>query len=69
MLIFRFYFGTTDGWCPMSYVEDMKTKLGDNIDAHICTEGIEHAFVIKGSHKMADIASNWHKEKQGRDLE
>lgn len=49
-----FYFGTTDGWCPLSYAENMKTIL-PGMNFKICDKGFEHAFVIKSSSEMAAI--------------
>lgn len=48
-----FYFGTTDEWVPLEYVEDMKNKL-PNMDYQVCEKGMEHAFVIKDSALMAE---------------
>nr|XP_018908441.1 PREDICTED: lipid droplet-associated hydrolase isoform X1 [Bemisia tabaci] len=57
----RFYFGTTDGWCPVSYYENLRKKC-PQADAILCPSNIKHAFVISSSHDMADLISKWIKE-------
>lgn len=49
-----FYFGLNDNWCPLHFVDSMKEKI-PNLKHAICTEGIEHAFVVKDSRSMASI--------------
>jgi len=51
---FYFYFGTTDKWCPLEYVEEMKTRLL-KMNFKICDKGFEHAFVIQSSVEMAAV--------------
>lgn len=53
-----FYYGTSDGWCPLSYAERMKTRLPKGhvfIDESEC----EHAFVVKESEVMAQIMAKF----------
>ncbi|KAK0404247.1 hypothetical protein QR680_017362 [Steinernema hermaphroditum] len=50
--VIHFYYGTTDGWCPLEYGEEMKKRIAASqvtIDEHGC----EHAFVIGESAVMA----------------
>jgi len=47
-----FYYGTTDGWCPLSYGEDMKELLPEE-QVLIDEEQCEHAFVIRDSDVVA----------------
>ncbi|CAG7709984.1 unnamed protein product [Allacma fusca] len=49
-----FYFGTTDGWCPVSYVHGMVDRIPE-LQYEICSRGFEHAFVIKNSKEMAGV--------------
>ena len=49
-----FYFGRTDGWCPLEFVEEMKVRL-PHIHHSICDQGLDHAFVISNSLEMASI--------------
>mmetsp|Transcript_8598 Transcript_8598/g.755 ORF Transcript_8598/g.755 Transcript_8598/m.755 type:complete len:126 (+) Transcript_8598:450-827(+) len=45
-----YYFGTKDGWVPMSYVNTL-TKTFPNMKYEIDKYGLEHAFVIGGGIK------------------
>ena len=56
---YRFYFGTIDNWCPLRYYEEMKSQLGDDLDAVVCQKKIEHAFVLSSSQEMANIIVEW----------
>jgi len=49
-----FYFGATDDWCPLEFVNVMTTQV-PGLKHDICTEGIRHAFVIEKSKRMASI--------------
>ena len=53
-----FYYGTSDTWCPTEYYYSMK-QLFPSGEIHLCSRGIEHAFVLKHSKEMASIMSNW----------
>ena len=47
-----FYYGTSDGWVPLTYAERMKTRLPNGyvfLDESKC----EHDFVIKDGEIMA----------------
>jgi len=48
------YFGATDKWCPLEYVEGMKAKF-PNLQHKICDKGIDHAFVVSSSEDMGEI--------------
>lgn len=54
----KLYYGTSDGWVPLTYCKELKQRDGD-IDAEICVFGLEHAFVLKSSQQMADLVSEW----------
>ena len=49
-----FYYGTSDGWVPLSYDERMKTIL-PNGHVFLDESDCEHAFVIKDGKIMAQI--------------
>ena len=53
-----FYYGTNDAWCPVDYYHSMK-RLFPSGDIHLCLHGIQHAFVVKDSKRMAVIVSDW----------
>ncbi len=57
-----FYYGTSDGWCPVDYYYDTKARF-PNGDIRLCKHGIEHAFVLESSELMADLVWNWMKEE------
>lgn len=48
------YYGTTDGWVPIKYYEELKKQIPD-IDAVLDDRKTEHAFVLKSSEPMAKI--------------
>lgn len=48
------YYGTNDGWVPLSYFKDIKNKM-PGIDARLDTYGMEHMFPFKSSETMADV--------------
>ncbi|EDV50144.1 lipid droplet-associated hydrolase [Drosophila erecta] len=50
--ILKFYYGTTDGWVPVSYYEQLK-KDYPKVDAQLDTKKIDHAFVLRHSQTMA----------------
>jgi len=56
------YYGAKDGWCPVSYYLDTKNRF-PGIDARLCENGFEHAFVLESSREMADQVSDWLREK------
>uniref|UniRef100_A0A914CGJ7 Lipid droplet-associated hydrolase n=1 Tax=Acrobeloides nanus TaxID=290746 RepID=A0A914CGJ7_9BILA len=49
-----FYYGTSDGWVPLSYAERMKTNL-PNGHVFLDESDCEHAFVIKDGEIMAQV--------------
>lgn len=51
------YYGTTDGWVPVKYYEELKKQIPD-VDAILDTHGIAHAFVLKSSEEMAQIVGD-----------
>lgn len=53
-----FYYGKTDGWCPVNYYEDMKRDFPE-ANIHLCEKGIPHAFVLGFSQEMAAMVADW----------
>jgi hypothetical protein len=49
-----FYFGTSDGWCPLHFATEMKA-LFPNMKHKICDKNFDHAFVISSSLEMASV--------------
>jgi hypothetical protein len=56
--ILTFYYGTTDGWVPISYYNEMKERV-PGVKAELCNRNIEHAFVLKQGPEMAQICGHW----------
>ena len=56
-----FYYGGADGWCPLSYYEDVLSVHGDHAvnNIKLCSKGYDHAFVIKNSTEVAEIVADW----------
>lgn len=57
-----FYYGKTDGWCPVKYYEDMKKDFPEG-DIRLCEKGISHAFVLGFSQEVAAIVADWMNHK------
>nr|XP_015855433.2 lipid droplet-associated hydrolase [Peromyscus maniculatus bairdii] len=57
-----FYYGRTDGWCPVKYYEDMKKDFPEG-DIRLCEKGISHAFVLGFSQEVAAIVADWMNHK------
>lgn len=53
-----FYYGKTDGWCPVKYYEDMKKDFPEG-NIYLCEKGIPHAFVLGFNQEMATIVADW----------
>merc|ERR1712130_80614 len=57
------YYGTTDGWCPLSYREKMLELVPElEQEARVCERGIAHAFVERSGSEMATIVADWMKK-------
>lgn len=54
------YYGASDGWCPQSYWEDMRARV-KGVEALLCEEGYQHAFVLKHSRQMGEKLARWMK--------
>lgn len=61
----KFYYGTKDAWVPTNYYHELIEKF-PGIDAELCEQEMEHAFVMKSGPKMARMVADWmlkHKSK------
>lgn len=58
LLLSRFYYGTIDNWCPLSFYESLKEKV-PNMNAVVCEKKMEHAFVLSSSNEMGEIVAEW----------
>ncbi|CRL08626.1 CLUMA_CG021663, isoform A [Clunio marinus] len=54
----KLYYAVVDDWVPLDAYDSLKTKI-PNIDAQVCTEGYEHAFVLKNGVEVGKIVSGW----------
>lgn len=54
----KLYYGTSDGWVPKSYQQDMIDKF-PGIDAELCKNGYEHAFVLSSSSEVGKMVAEW----------
>ncbi|KNC34320.1 hypothetical protein FF38_05989 [Lucilia cuprina] len=55
--LLKFYYGTTDGWVPVKYYNQIKEQFPE-IDAVLDTKKIDHAFVLRHSKPMASIVGD-----------
>ena len=53
-----FYYGVCDLWCPTDYYQSMKSEFPD-AEIHLCSDGLEHAFVLRSSARMAEIVTEF----------
>lgn len=59
----KFYYGTTDGWVPSHYYHKL-IKTFPGIDAELCSQKIDHGFVISHGPTMARMVSDWIKRQK-----
>ncbi|CAN7999057.1 unnamed protein product [Ixodes hexagonus] len=43
-----FYYGSRDGWCPVTYFQDMKQAFPD-ADLNLCKHNLKHAFTLEST--------------------
>ncbi|XP_066998972.2 lipid droplet-associated hydrolase [Anabrus simplex] len=60
---FFFYYGTTDGWVPVKYYEDLKKDHPD-VEAITCPYGYKHAFVLNSAKDVGSLVSKWIKSSK-----
>ncbi|XP_076764045.1 lipid droplet associated hydrolase sturkopf [Xylocopa sonorina] len=52
-----FYYGNCDGWVPIKFYHDLKSK-NPNINAELCKHGYQHAFVLRYEKQMGKIVGD-----------
>ncbi|KAJ3082027.1 hypothetical protein HDU99_003855, partial [Rhizoclosmatium hyalinum] len=52
------YYGPKDKWADESHFKDMKNRFPD-IQAILCTDNVQHDFVIHSSEQMARKVVQW----------
>ncbi|XP_015436696.1 PREDICTED: lipid droplet-associated hydrolase [Dufourea novaeangliae] len=52
-----FYYGNCDGWTPVQYYRNMKSKH-PNMNAELCKHGYHHSFVLQFDKEMGYIVGN-----------
>lgn len=52
-----FYYGACDGWTPVSYYRDLKTKHPE-VNAELCKRGFYHSFVLSHDKQMGQIVGD-----------
>lgn len=60
----RFYFGRTDSWCPLPYVEAMRSRMGARLRMELDGRSVPHAFVLGRAADMAETVAAWDKEEE-----
>ncbi|XP_036336935.1 lipid droplet-associated hydrolase [Rhagoletis pomonella] len=56
MPLLKLYYGTTDGWVPVKYYNQLCSRFPE-IDAELDKQCIDHAFVLRYSGSMSHIVS------------
>lgn len=59
--LMKFFYGTRDGWAPISYYNELIYNVPD-VDAELDKTNMPHTFVFKKNNQMADIVSKWIRE-------
>lgn len=54
----KLYYGASDRWAPVRYCESLKHEL-PGIDAQVCQQSFEHAFVLRYSKEVAHMVADW----------
>lgn len=52
-----FYYGSKDGWVPVSYYQNMRARFPD-VDMQLCKRGFYHSFVLQNSNDMGQLLGN-----------
>ncbi|XP_069951902.1 lipid droplet-associated hydrolase-like isoform X1 [Cherax quadricarinatus] len=52
------YYGAMDGWCPRIYRDELKLKV-EGVNAILCEDGYQHAFVLEYSEPMGQKIVEW----------
>lgn len=59
----KLYYGTIDGWVPTEYYYELIEKF-EGIDAELCKQKYEHAFVLKTGPEVGKMVSEWINQKR-----
>ncbi|XP_011866390.1 PREDICTED: UPF0554 protein C2orf43 homolog [Vollenhovia emeryi] len=51
------YYGASDGWAPVKYFRNIKSKYPD-LNAHLCQRGLQHSFVLNDDVVMGRIVAD-----------
>ena len=54
----KLYYGASDDWVPTEFYHDL-IKRFPSIDAELCKNGYEHAFVLKSGNEVGKMVSEW----------
>lgn len=54
----KLYYGTIDDWVPTEYYHEIVERFPD-IDAELCKQKYEHAFVLKTGPELGKMVSEW----------
>lgn len=52
-----FYYGASDGWAPVRYYKDLKSKHPE-VNAEVCKRGFYHSFVLCHDRQMGQIVGD-----------
>lgn len=55
---FIFYYGKTDEWSPIENYYEMQ-DLFPKVQAHLCNQGMAHAFVLGHGEAMGVLVGGW----------
>lgn len=59
----KLYYGTKDGWVRTEYFHDLVKRFPD-IDAELCKQEYEHAFVLKSGVEVGKMVAEWIDQKR-----
>lgn len=54
----KLYYGATDGWVPTQYYHEIIERF-PGINAELCKQGYEHAFVLKTGSEVGKMVVDW----------
>lgn len=60
----KLYYGTIDDWVPTEYYHEIVKRI-PGIDAELCKQKYEHAYVLKTGPEVGKMVSEWINENRG----
>lgn len=54
----RFYYGSSDGWVPIRYFNQLKRDI-PTINAELCANNYQHHFVLHNSTSVGKMVASW----------